>query len=449
MNNRALLIRGAGIITMDSSLGNLLSSDILVVRERIAAIGPSLDVPPDAEVIDARRMIAMPGFVDGHRHLWEGLIRNTLPTETISEYLQIVNGNFAKRYTPEDVYLGTLVSALGLLECGITSVLDWSHVQSTPEHTRAAVQALRDAGIRAVFAFGPPGDKEAPHDWPQGLLKLREGEFAADDGLLSLALATMSPEHVPYEQAHAHFELARSAKVMVTAHAGLAGMGEKNQIERFGREGLLGPDVNLVHCNVLSAAEWRIIADTGTSVTITPSTEMQMGQGTPPIQPCLDHGVEPSIGVDVETSAPNDMWTQMRLLLALQRNDAFAIGERGGEQPRLISPGEILNFATAAGARSIGLGERTGSIAVGKQADIILLRADMLNVAPVNDLVGAVALNMDARNVDTVLVAGTVRKREGRLVCHDPAPLIRRLYERRDVLFNAAGLPPVSAVHRM
>jgi 5-methylthioadenosine/S-adenosylhomocysteine deaminase len=448
LNGPAFLIRGAGIVSMDSSVGNLPEGDILIVDRAIAAIAPSLSAPENAEVIEGAALIAIPGFVDGHRHLWEGLIRNTLPIETLAGYFDVVNGSFAGTYTPDDVYLGTLISALGLLDCGITSVLDWSHVQTTPEHTEASIAALRVAGVRTIFAYGPPGDQNAAHLWPHGVAQLRKDHFADDGGLITLALATMSPEHVPYEQARAHFELARDAGVSITVHAGIAGLGEKGQIERFGREGLLGPDVNLVHCNALSAIEWQLIAETGTSVTVTPSSEMQMGQGTPPIQACLDYGVKPAIGVDVETSAPGDMWTQLRLLLALQRNDAFALGARGEPQPRLVAPAELFDFATAAGARSIGLGDRTGSLSVGKRADIVLLRADMVNVAPVNDMLSAIMLNMDARNVDTVIVDGKFRKRAGKLLGHDYAGLLGRVYQRRDALFHAAGRPVDSTIYR-
>src|SRR5271170_3098574 len=136
--SRPLLIRGAGVITLDPALEEFERADILIRGGAIAAIAPTLDVP-DAELIDAHAMIAMPGFVDGHRHLWEGLIRGTLPTEDLQDYLRLVNNGFARAYTPDDVYLGTLVSALGALDAGITTVFDWSHVQTTPDHTSAAV----------------------------------------------------------------------------------------------------------------------------------------------------------------------------------------------------------------------------------------------------------------------------------------------------------------------
>ena len=445
--NRSTLIRGCGIITMDAALGDLTTGDIHIRDGIIVEIGPDLDVA-DAEVIDASDMIAMPGFIDGHRHLWEGVIRNALPTEDLDGYFTRVNQGFARAYTPDDVYFGTLVSALGALDAGITTVFDWAHIQTTPDHTAAAIAGLRESGLRTVFGFGPPGDQEKGHQWPHDLLRLQREEFASTDQLITLALASISPEHCPDEMAKAHFALARDAGLIVTVHAAMNGFGERDQILRFGKEGYLGPHVQLVHCNTLTRDEWRMVADTGTAICFTPSTEMQMGQGVPPIQPAIDAGVLPSIGVDVETSAPGDMWTQMRIVYALQRMQSHERKFRGEEAPRCIDCNDLLQYATVAGAINTRLEHKVGTLTPGKQADLVLLRADMINVMPVNDMKSAVALNMDVRNVDTVMVAGRLVKRGGRLVGVDLPSLNARLYATRDRLFADAGQPLPSPVAR-
>ena len=319
----SILIQNAAVVGAGDAVGDLPSADIQVSGGVITAVGPDLALPAGTEVIDASAMVAMPGFVDGHRHMWEGLIRNALPDADLTDYLRIVNGQFAPAYTPEDAFLGELITALGALDAGVTTVFDWSHVQTTPDHTSAVIEALRRSGIRAVFAFGPPGSPDRGHRWPHDIARLHAAEFSHPGDLLTLALATFSPEHQPYEQARQHFRLAREADALITVHAGLSGMGEPDQIERFGREGLLGPDVNLVHCNTLSDTEWKIVADTGASVSITPSTEMQMGQGIPPLRQAMSAGVTTGIGVDVEVSVATDMWSQMRILFALHRSQMF------------------------------------------------------------------------------------------------------------------------------
>ena len=434
---RRLLIRGGGVVSMDPLVGDLLKADLLVEDGRILDIAPSIDAG-EAEIIDASGMVVMPGFVDGHRHLWEGLLRHTLPTENLVDYLRLVNGGWGRAYTPEDAYMGTLVSALNALDSGVTTVFDWSHIQSSPDHTSAVIQALRDSNLRAVFAYGMPLRDDLGHRWPQGLLQLQKEEFASGDDLLTLALATISPEHAPPEIAREHFRLARDAGVIVSIHSGNHG-SRKGEIERFGRDGLLGPDVNLVHCNALSSEEWRIIADTGTSVSITPVVELQMGHGIPPIQPARDVGVKPALGVDVETSAPGDMFTQIRSVYGLQRSRCFELIYQGKEHPSLMEVPEVLELATMAGAVAARLDRKVGSLTVGKDADLILLRTNTLNVMPLNGIQNAIVLSMDVRNVDTVMVKGRIVKRDGRMVGIDMQALTEKLHESRDNVFRKTG----------
>lgn len=435
-----MLIRGADVITMESTRDELSPTDVLVRDGIIIGIGTDLD-DTDAVVIDAHGMIAMPGFVDGHRHLWESVIRGSLPDGSLVEYLGVVNGVYAPAYEPEDAYLGTLIGSLGALAAGITTVLDWSHIQNSPDHTAACINALRTAGIRAVFAFGPGAGQHAGNRHPDGIREVAGEEFSSTDQLLTLGLATLSPEHQPYETVEQHFKLAREVDALVTLHVGLRGLGEKDQVLRLASDGLLGPDVNLVHCNTLSLAEWRAIGDSGATVSITPSSEMQMGQGIPPIREALEAGVLPSLGIDVETSAGGDMWTQMRLAFAVDRMLAFQAQAPGAMPPHLISTREVLEFATRGGARSARLEQKVGTLTPGKQADIVLLRRDTINSTPVNDRLASVVHNMDARNVDTVIVAGRVVKQDGQLLGVDLDSLKERAYESRARVYRKAGLP--------
>ena len=423
---RPLLIKGGALLTMDRDIGTLADTDLLVQDGKIADIGRGLSVV-DAQTIDAREAIVMPGFIDGHRHLWEGLLRGTLPTEDLGGYVALVNNTMGPAFTAEDAYLGTLVSALGALDAGVTTVLNWSHISSSPAHTEAVIAALRAARGRAVFGYGKGLRADRESAWPNDLLNLKARHFASDDQLLTLGLATTSPEFVTENIARAHVTLARQAGVLVSMHAGMSGIGRPGAIGRFAQAGLLGPDVNLVHCNTLSADEWKMIADTGTSVSITPEVEMQMGHGVPPIQQARDVGVAPSLGVDVETSAPGDMWTQMRVAYALQRAGVFSLRHADKPASALMTPHEVLGYATTAGARATLLDRKIGSIAIGKQADLVLLRTDTLNAMPEAGVENAVLLNMDVRNVDAVIVAGRVVKWNGEMLDIDLAGLRAKL----------------------
>ena len=164
MTPTRILIQNGCVLTLDKGVGNFHKADVLIQGTKIAAVGPSLRAAnTDAEVIDGADMIVMPGFVDTHRHVWEGILRNLgaeFPLKGDSSTLTTVLKTLAPAYRPEDAYIGNLVGLYGAIDAGITTVLDWSHIQATPEHTEAVINALQESGMRAVFAYGYPWWKE-------------------------------------------------------------------------------------------------------------------------------------------------------------------------------------------------------------------------------------------------------------------------------------------------
>jgi 5-methylthioadenosine/S-adenosylhomocysteine deaminase len=200
-------------------------------------------------------------------------------------------------------------------------------------------------------------------------------------------------------------------------------------------------DVTLVHANNLTEAEWQLAAITGANVSIACPIEMEMGHGVPAIQQALDHGIRPSLSVDVETEMPGDFFTQMRSVFTLQRMQRLA-RERAGERtlPPLLTAREVVEFATIEGAKDNQLDKNVGTLTPGKEADIIMLRTDQINVMPVNNAYGAVVLGMDTSNVDTVFIAGKLMKSQGKLAGIDMNRIIRLLNQSRDYLVSKTGL---------
>src|SRR5215469_14226169 len=195
MTNR-ILLRGGTVISMDESVGDLPKGDVLIEDDRITAIAPSLEVT-DADVIDAAGRIVIPGFVDTHRHTWEAAIRGSAPNATLDDYFVEILDTFAPVYRPEDVYASNLAGSLECLNAGITTLVDWSHINNTPEHPDAAIQGLRDSGIRAQYAYGSANTSLSDY-WFESKIaipgedvrRVRETYFASDDSLLTMALAT-------------------------------------------------------------------------------------------------------------------------------------------------------------------------------------------------------------------------------------------------------------------
>ncbi len=434
------LIRGGTVLSLDPNVGDFTTADVLIDEDQIVEVGPGL-AAADAEVIDASDMIVMPGFVDSHRHIWEGLLRNIgtdVPLEGRSSYISFVLHKLAPAFRPEDAYIGDLLSALGAIDAGITTLLDWSHIQASPAHTDAVVQALKDSGLRAVFAYGFPWWGKWEERQPSWFVRAATEHFSSNDQMLTLALAAPGPEFTDFEVSRDHWKLAREAGARITTHVGVGSYGQDAKVQEMGEAGLLGPDTTYIHCTTLNDTEIQMIVDTGGTVSLASPVEMMMGHGMPPIQKFLDRGLRPSLSVDVETNVPGDMFNQMRSVLALQRASATSSGKP------MLPTREVLACATIEGAKANGLDSKVGTLTPGKQADLIMLRTDRINVTPLNDPVTAVVTGMDTGNVDTVLIAGRVMKRHGELLYVDWPAVKRMAAESRDFVVNKSGFKPPS-----
>ncbi len=439
-NGQQILIKGGTVLTVDRALGNFARGDVLIDGSKIAAVGVNLEAGDNAQVIDASDMIVMPGFVDTHRHIWEGILRNIgtdVPLEGRESYLSFVLGRLAPAFRPEDAYIGDLVSTLGALDAGITTLLDWSHIQASPDHTDAVVAALQASGMRAVFAYGFPWWGRWEPKQPGWFIRAAREYFSSTDQLVTLALAAPGPEFTEFEVARAHWKLARDVNARISVHVGVGTFGQERKLEKMGRAGLLGADTTYIHCTTLSDDEIQMIVDSGGSVSLAAPVEMMMGHGMVPTQKFLDRGLRPSLSVDVETNVPNDMFTQMRTVLSTQRALLFQRALAGEKNlPAPLTARDAIEFATIEGARANGLDHKVGSLTPGKEADVILLRTDRINVLPINDPIGAVVWGMDTGNVDSVFVAGKAMKRGGELVGVDINRLRTLAYDARDYVIH-------------
>lgn len=415
--------------------------DVLVEDDRIAAVG-RLGPVADADVVDARDRIVLPGLIDTHRHLWQSALRGIAADWTLGQYFARMRGVLAPHFRPEDTYAATLLGAVECLDAGVTTVVDWSHNLNSPEHADAAWQALTDAGIRAVFAYGASNvqalGEGSPHT--RDVARLREG--TDDGGRVTLGMALRGPEFSNPDLAAADWALARELGVPVTVHVGGGLRGAGRHVAALAARGLLGPDTTWVHCNMLADDELDAIAASGGRASVAPEVEAGMGHGPLALSRLRARGIPTGLSVDVCTNVGGDLFCAMRAALALERGAAHTAAlALGGPLDRLpLTAADALIMATAEGARAIGLGDRTGSLEPGKRADLLLLRTDLPNLAPVSDPVAAVALAAGVHNVDGVLVDGRWVKRDGRLVGLDVPGVLAAAAASNEHLLTAAGV---------
>ncbi|MEV7231696.1 amidohydrolase family protein [Polymorphospora sp. NPDC051019] len=442
-----MLFSGGTVVTMDPAIGDLERGDVLVREDRIVAVGPDLRSHPEAAgatVIDTTGRIVSPGFVDTHRHAWQAQMRRSIPDVTdLGAYVMSTLAGTAPAYTPHDMYVGTRLAALTALDAGITTMLDFSHNSRTAAHSDAAIRALVDTGIRGVHASMGPHFGEWDRQWPGDLARLCGAYQGTNGGLVTLRLAALATDEIAGPALAYGPELAAVAHDLdlgVSVDA-VFGMPSSAAILRWAADGLLGPHLTLIHATGLTSQAWQAMGDAGVTVSLAPTSEAQIGLETavPAIDEALAVGIRPGLSIDVEVALASDMFTQMRTLHAIQRMRAVNAVYGTDTTPDRITSRDVLDFATAQGARTNGLGDVTGSLTPGKQADLLVVAADDINTMPLNDAVGTLVLGADARNIETVVVAGQVRKRNGQLVGVDMDELRRQVTESRDAIRKAVA----------
>jgi cytosine/adenosine deaminase-related metal-dependent hydrolase len=431
-----ILIRGGYVLTMDPGLGDLPGGDVLVEGDRIAAVAPHVDAGDagDAQVLDARGHVVMPGFVDTHRHTWQTQMRALCADWTLADYFLGMRLAISPAYAADDVYVGNRTGALEALDAGVTTILDFSHCNNTPEHADAALAGLADTGIRALHCYGFFAASPANPAFPSH--ESRRVDFdrvvrthASRGGLVRIGAALSEVGGIPWRETVAEIETARRASARIVAHTGCVwGSAMTGGVKEMHAHGLLGPEQVHVHCNTLDDVEWTFLADAGAKVSISPETELNMGMGRLAIGKCREFGIAPTLSCDIVSLNSGDLFTQMRLALAYQRFVDNDVLNRAGAMPSALtySARDALRWATLDGAAACGLEPTIGSLRPGKQADVILVGGDSFALRPRHEPAGSLVFQATRHDVRAVLVAGKIVKRDGALVGVDLRTVLDR-----------------------
>jgi 5-methylthioadenosine/S-adenosylhomocysteine deaminase len=475
---RRYLIRGGSIMSMDPQVGNLVRGDVLIEGKRILAIGPNL-FSGNVDVIDARGRIVMPGFIDTHHHQAWTAIRSSIPDSILIDdgtgtpgaqqnYFGNILLGFATKYRPQDVYISELFGGLAQLDNGVTTVHDVSQIHHSPEHSDAAIQALFDTGRRAAFGFFESAGAailgtNPNNKYPKDAFRIKRRWFSSSDQLVHMIMG--GEVYLGDQSTQDSWTIGRQLGLQIAAHI-LSPFGIRSILDRLTNGTFpggiqIGADNLFIHMTGMSNSAWDKVKQVGAQVSIAFPIEMNMRHGIPPIHKMQSLGMEPSLSTDVETNLTADFFTQMRSAMTMQRmvvnqeilNSGDFTTFTGGVSPGsawpppppgtlpLLNVRDVLRYATINGAKHLRLDGKTGSLKPGKEADIIILDGRHINVFPVNHVPGAVVQMMERSNVETVIVAGKVRKWKGRLLDVDLNRLRSQLEASRDFIYQAAGVP--------
>ncbi len=416
---REYVVTGAHVVSMDPDIGDVEGGDIHVRDGRIVAVGKRLKARGPR--IDGRGMIAMPGLVDTHWHLWTTLYRSMSSSSPETAYfaLNVANG---VRCLPSDLYHGARLALVEALNTGVTTVHDWSHNLRSPAHADANLAAHREVGLRGRFSYGTPqgypGTSVIDLD---DIARVQRQWF--DSGklpLMHLGLAGRPPGLVPESTFRPEYDAARALGIPVSYHANSTrAHGQLGMIRQLGEQDMLGPDTQLIHALYTTEAERATVRESGSSVSISPWSELLIGYGVTPVPTMEQSGMLLTLSVDtLSLVGSGDLWSVLRLTTGLYRGIA--------EQELAVGTRRVLEMATIDAARGLGIGDEVGSLTPGKRADLILVRQHDIETAPVTDVPNTLALATGAENVDTVIVDGRIRKRGGRLLDVDPARVVRQ-----------------------
>ena len=446
-HSRQTLIKGATIITMDA-LGDLPQGDILVTGDTLTEIAPVIHAD-NAQAIDGTGFIVIPGLVNAHMHTWQTALRGLAANWTLLEYFQKMHAGLATVFEPQDLYIATVVGSLNQLNCGTTTLADWCHNNPTPEHNDAAIGGLLESGIRAAFFHGTPKPDPKPGQTPfwevphpraeiERLLKAHEGK-----PLLSVHAAVLGPHYSTLEVSLHDFAMAKELGLIASLHQGGGPARTEGGWEKLEAAGLLGDHINIVHGHALSDEQLRRFCGLGMSFSAAAESEMSQGHGFPITGRLRAVGRAPSLGVDLESVLSGDMLTQARVALGMQRSlDNFAFREAHGGIPptSTVTAREALSWVTVEGARMLKQSHRIGSLAAGKQADLVMIRATDLNMQPVVDAVNSVVMQTSLANIDSVMVAGEWKKRNGLLLGVNLPPHLNALRASSQKIIAAMAL---------
>jgi cytosine/adenosine deaminase-related metal-dependent hydrolase len=421
---RPLVFRNATVLTMDDGHRILAGADVLVTGERIAAVGPNLQVPEGAAEIDATGGIVMPGMIDTHRHMWQTAMRAYGADWTLTQYFVWYYLNWGKKFRPQDVYAGNLLAAIESIDAGVTTTVDWSHGLQTTDHADAATDALEEARGRFVLAYG--NIQQGSWEWST-TPEFRDFYVRRFDGkgdMQGFAIAFDIPGDDPAFPEKATFEVAREMGVPVTTHAGVYGITLDAGVRRMYENGFCTPSTVYVHSASLSPDSYHMIAATGGSVSVSTESECSAGQGYPPTWKLRKYGIPVSLSQDTSVWWSGDLFSAMRTTLGADRAREHL--EAHGRQDTVthcrLRAEEVVGWATRGGARALGLDSVIGSLEPGKKADLVLIKNDASPVmTPLLHPYGHVAFQAQRGDVHTVLVNGRVVKYDHRLVGLDLA----------------------------
>lgn len=429
----SLLLRGGTVLIHETDDHiTPTKSDILVEGSRIAKIGPSISPPSGCEIIDCTKKVISPGFIDTHHHVWQTQLKGRHANDLLLDYYP--HGNFTSSlYSAEDMFWGQLGGCLEMLDVGTTTVVDFAHLNYSPEHNWNAIGATVSSGLRSVYCYTPTKLVESwqpfklVDDTLGGHVMATLDDLGKNapfgDGRITLGFA-FDGFFMPKEMLQPLFDKVRELDIRTISVHYLRGAQHSmaSLPKHIDSLGFLDERMLVAHSSNITDEDAQLYRQRGCHVSSTPSTELQMAMGVPPVCFRNDLGIQDLCALGVDCHSNNSASIPGEMRIGLQASRAM-YGQEFLDKDKAPSHLEhtveqAFNLGTINGARAIRREHELGSIAEGKFADIVIFDATSPSMicGAEHDPVAAVVLHSSPADIDMVIVDGVVRKQGGKLV---------------------------------
>jgi 5-methylthioadenosine/S-adenosylhomocysteine deaminase len=448
-----VLIRGGTVVTMDPERRIIRDGAVVVEGRIIAAVGSRADLDashPTAARIDAPDSVILPGLVNTHTHLYQGLWKGLGDDRSLNRWLREVTAPMSAALTEDDVEAAALNGAVEAIRSGCTTLVDFMYVHPRPCLIDATIRGLERAHLRAIVARGfittgkalgiPPSLIQAIDEIAADCERLTR-HYGDADGLIHIGIAPCLIWMTDEDGLRATRQLADSLHLPITYHLAETDFEADFTARIYGRPearvladtGVAGPDLLAVHCTKLDSAGIEILRQYDVKVSHNPVSNMYLAAGVAPITAMQEAGLTVGLATDGPASNNNQNMVHVLKYAALLQKVAH-------EDPTALTADRVLAMATIDGARAIGLEDQIGSLEPGKRADIAVMGLDNAFIAPVHDPISALVYSAVGTEARTVLIDGRVVLRDGSLVDLDEDEILRQATRAARALRRRAGL---------
>jgi cytosine/adenosine deaminase-related metal-dependent hydrolase len=450
-----VIFENATIITMDPQRRIIRDAAVAVAGSRIVGVGKKSEIrrefERDAERVDLKGMVVIPGLVNTHVHLTQALIRGCVDDLGLIDFLVkgiwVLMGN----YDQQDARVSAELCILEMLKSGTTAFVE--SMLAGHYGFDGIAQVVEYSGARAVLSkvvMDTPSYVEG-HAMHQGMVEDRDAAFqeALDmharweggaDGRIQVWFGPRPPGGCSADLYREVTAAAQERGMGITMHLAevredvdyIRSQYNASPVEFLESVGMLGPRVLLIHTVWLEDQDIRRLAETGTHVTHNPLSNTKLASGIAPIPAMLAAGVNVSLGTDAGTcNNTYDMIHDMGWASCIHKVNTF---------DPLATPSEaVLEMATINGAKAMGLADEIGSIEVGKRADLVALDMDKPHLVPAPDPVSAIVFAARGSDVDTVLIDGKIVVQNGHVLTMDEERILREAKQRAAKLYQRTG----------